>query len=276
LAPGFHSRFYTFYGYTGTRVLEHNQTGRFERYVEASWTQMAALDGHGRLWIADRSRHQVVFVEASTRYVPWPALYRDYAGVPDHPGHVDGFRLTARFNGPMGLAVSAVPGRTMFIYVADTGNHCIRRLDYARGRISTILGNPQQRGLRDGPGFEARFNAPVSLGIDSTGTRLFVLDNVRLVRYVDLSRPIPTVTTLAGGACRAISRQTVVASVVIRRVGCHPDWHAKEAGGVPTLEQFTDPVMCVGHLATCNPRHHPALADRHASNRYEPPAAQGA
>lgn len=278
-AVGFRNRFYRGYGYTGSRVLEHNQTGRFQQYVEVNWTQSASIDNHGRVWIADRVRHVIILVDAGTRYIPWPAFYKDYAGSLHDPGHFDGFRLQARFDGPMGLVVSAV-GQTLNIYVADTNNHCVRRVDTHRGRTSTIAGGPRIKGLRDGPGTEARFDSPMSLGIDSTGTKLFVLDNLRQIRYVDLSNPIPNVVTLIGGACRAVSRHIVVASIIIRRVGCHPDWDAKDEkvinnnGGVPGLQHFGQTMICVGHSASCNPRHHPAFADSRAPNRYSAPATQ--
>uniref|UniRef100_A0A7S1S123 Uncharacterized protein n=1 Tax=Alexandrium catenella TaxID=2925 RepID=A0A7S1S123_ALECA len=216
-------------------------------------------------------------VESSTRYIPFPAYYQDYAGSLNVPGHFDGYRLQARFDGPMGLVVSAVAGRSLVVYVADTNNHCIRRLDVDQGRTSTVAGGPRVQGLRDGPGSEARFDSPMSLGIDSTGTKLFVLDNIRMIRYVDLSLMIPTVVTLIGGACRAVARYTEVTSIIVRRVGCHPDWHAKDEGvngSVQELQQFSQSLICVGHAATCNPRHHPALADRRAQNRHEAPAVQ--
>jgi DNA-binding beta-propeller fold protein YncE len=58
------------------------------------------------------------------------------------------------------------------IYVADTGNHRIRRID-PDGTVSTVAGG--QRGFADGPPASARFDKPVDLAIGLDGT-LFVVD----------------------------------------------------------------------------------------------------
>merc|ERR1712113_981490 len=103
-------------------------------------------------------------------------------------------------------------------------------------------------GLRDGKGLASRFRSPMSLGVDSGGFKLFVLDNTRLIRFVDLSSVIPTVTTLVGGACRAVSRWMVPAapSVVMRTVGCHPDWLLRDQENEVDPDRFVETSMCVG------------------------------
>jgi len=264
---GFKNPYYQGLMYRGSRALEHNQTGRFGSYVEAVWSQAVALDTKGRIWIADTAHHQVLLVEDSTRYVPWPAYYIEYAGSRGESGHFDGSRRQARFNHPRGISLSMAAGQ-LIIYVADTDNHCIRRLDVSSGRTATIVGHPQNPGLTDGPGMESRFRFPMSMGIDATGQHLFVLDNVRRIRHVDLTSATPVVWTLTGGACRAESRWTVAVSVVMRRVGCHSGWHALDAGD-PDVAVYTSYYICVGHVASCGPRHHPALAD-HSSVHQQP------
>ena len=54
------------------------------------------------------------------------------------------------------------------------------------------------------------------------GLHLFVLDNFRRIRYIELYLKKKTVTTLVGGSCRAVARWTVYESIIQRRVGCHP------------------------------------------------------
>lgn len=262
---GFKNKYYQVPTYTGSRVLEHNITWHFAEYVEAAWSQSIAVDNEGRIWIADKIYHQVLLVEASSRYIPWPAYYTEYAGSRGESGHFDGTRLQARFDSPMGLALSMVAGQ-LVIYIADTNNHCIRRLDYSIGRTATIAGYPKQPGLIDGAGLESRFRFPMSQGIDSTGRHLFVLDNGRRIRHVDLSTTVPTVVTLVAGACRAVSRWTVAETVVMRTVGCHPDWHAVDAGDTDVI-QHTSSYICVGHVTSCGPRHHPALADHMSTHQ---------
>jgi hypothetical protein len=49
------------------------------------------------------------------------------------PGHVDGSHQRARFFEPHGLAL----GKSR-IYVADTNNHAIRRIELSTGDVSTL------------------------------------------------------------------------------------------------------------------------------------------
>ncbi len=59
-------------------------------------------------------------------------------------GHLDGNCANAKFNSPIGLAVTK-DGNT--IYVADKGNHCIRKI--ANGTVSTLCGVPGKPGNDD-------------------------------------------------------------------------------------------------------------------------------
>lgn len=59
------------------------------------------------------------------------------------PGYQDGPRLSARFNAPYALSwardkVSGVP----VLYVADSENHAVRRIDISSGQVSTLFGGP--------------------------------------------------------------------------------------------------------------------------------------
>ena len=104
-------------------------------------------------------------------------------------GFADGSGAGARFNTPSGVAVDD----TGVVYVADTGNHAIRRVDPA-GRVTTVAGDGVA-GWRDGPGRLARFNGPIGVALDRHG-RLIVSDT-----YNDRLRAISAagdVTTLAG------------------------------------------------------------------------------
>jgi len=237
-----------------------------------TWSQAVAVDSEDRVWIADKVYHVVVMVSKSDPFIDWSAFYYAYAGERGVAEHFDGTRLRARFDSPSSLAVATVDGQ-LYIYVADTNNHCIRRLNYNSGRTSTIVGYPKAAGLRDGPGQEARFRSPMSLGINSEGTELFVVDNGRRIRYIDLRSTIPMVSTLVDGACRSVSRWQVHASVVLRKVGCHTDWNAIGAGDT-TVEQYTTSWVCRGHDSTCGPRYFPALNDTAADSRMNQPAME--
>ena len=62
-----------------------------------------------------------------------------------HAGHVDGKLREARFKEPEGLAVDA-QGR--YIYVADTGNNRLRRIDFIDDNVGvTTIAGSQASGL---------------------------------------------------------------------------------------------------------------------------------
>jgi len=76
----------------------------------------------------------------------------------------------AQFNDPR-MAFSDADGN---IYVADAGNHCIRRIT-PQNMVETVLGMPGTPGWKDGGKDEALFNTPLGLGIASDGT-VYVAD----------------------------------------------------------------------------------------------------
>jgi sugar lactone lactonase YvrE len=85
------------------------------------------------------------------------------------------------------------------IYIADAGNHAIRRITQRGGQsiVETIAGNGVP-GFADGAAANARFNTPTALALSIDGNFLFVADtrNDR-VRMIDLINA--RVSTVAGG-----------------------------------------------------------------------------
>lgn len=83
-------------------------------------------------------------------------------------GYVDGPAASARFLYPTGLHVCKDGG----VYIADTGNNCIRKLE--NGMVSTVAGS-RSAGNRSGNPKEARFNQPLDVVcVDGT---LYVTDS---------------------------------------------------------------------------------------------------
>jgi sugar lactone lactonase YvrE len=111
-----------------------------------------------------------------------------YAG-DGQSGYVNGPAATARFNGPFGLAVGAGGS----VYVADTGNHRIRRIS-TTGLVSDLAGSGIA-GFADGPSDAAQFSSPNAVTAGPDGT-VYVGDTGNLrIRAI---APDGTVTTLAG------------------------------------------------------------------------------
>jgi sugar lactone lactonase YvrE len=123
-------------------------------------------------------------------------LYRDLLGgaftllAGGREGFADGQGAAAAFNTPSGIALD----RHGNLYVADTGNHAIRRIT-PQGQVSTVAGDGTP-GFADGVGAQARFNGPmgVTVGADD---RIYVADTWN--DRIRVITPDGQVATLAGG-----------------------------------------------------------------------------
>lgn len=60
------------------------------------------------------------------------------------------------------------------IFIADPGNHCIRKIDSA-GNVTTLAGNPNASGYADGQGLTAQFSLPYDIAVDAQGN-LYTVD----------------------------------------------------------------------------------------------------
>jgi DNA-binding beta-propeller fold protein YncE len=154
---------------------------------------------------------------------------------------------SARFNHPS--AVLAMPDGS--VLVADTVNHCIRRIapDAAR-TVTTFAGRIAADGYVDAPGGAARFRYPMGLARDPVSGAVLVADSGNhAVRVVD-SRG--NVSTLAGGspverdgpaATAGFARPTAIAAAPDGRVFVV----ASQSGTVKRIG--TDPARTVTTIA---------------------------
>jgi streptogramin lyase len=112
------------------------------------------------------------------------------AGTARVAGSADGAGAAASFRFPVGVAVDG----DGTIYVADFGNHTIRKVT-AAGVVTTLAGAAGVPDNVDGTGADARFNNPVGVALDERGN-VYVLDlGNASVRKVT---PTGVTTTIAG------------------------------------------------------------------------------
>jgi sugar lactone lactonase YvrE len=114
--------------------------------------KVLADEASGRLFIADSNHHRVLVtdLEGTVEHV----VGRGEAGLDD------GDYEAAAFNWPQGMALVSSQ-----LYVADTENHVVRRVDLDAQRVETVAGVGQQaRGsMTAGPGRSTPLNSPWDL-----------------------------------------------------------------------------------------------------------------
>lgn len=101
--------------------------------------------------------------------------------LPGYLDHVSPHR--ARFNDPEGITVDYLGN----LYVADKGNHCIRKI-YTTGQVITLAGTGTVAGYVNGPGPLAKFNTPFDICYKSSDNSLYVSDAANnRIRKVQMS-----------------------------------------------------------------------------------------
>jgi streptogramin lyase len=126
----------------------------------------AVRDHLGNIYVADYENH-VIYRITNGRDVEL------FAGADSRTAnHRDGHRLQAWFYAPTGLAVDAAGN----VYVADSRNHVIRKIDVRSQMVSTFAGIPKSSGRADNRDkAKATFDEPMALVFGPKG-HLYVAD----------------------------------------------------------------------------------------------------
>ncbi len=93
-------------------------------------------------------------------------------------GSANGTGTSASFNNPRGITTDGTN-----LYVADQGNHLIRKIVISTGAVTTVAGTGSS-GSANGTGTSASFYNPI--GITTDGTNLYVADYTNhLIRKIE-------------------------------------------------------------------------------------------
>ena len=146
------------------------------------------VDAGGNCYVTDAHKDSVFRVDAAT------GIMKTYAG--------NGIESYSGDGGPATSAGLAVPHCARFdragnLFIADTRNHRVRRVDGASGLISTVAGTGQAGYSGDGiPAADAQLDGPLSVVVDKAD-RVYIVDtgNSRL-RRIDADTGL--IETVAG------------------------------------------------------------------------------
>jgi len=138
-------------------------------------------DKYGRVFITDSGNNAIRMIENGQ--------VTTFAGGQYH-GYTNGPGDTALFNFPTAITL----GPCGNLFVADTLNHAIRKIDTTTRNVTTVAGLGGVYGHTDGHIRYALFDSPMGIAVDDKG-RIFVSDtDNNVIRLVENDR----VTTIAG------------------------------------------------------------------------------
>jgi len=187
----------------GDGVRNFYGDGDLASQAEISKGYAVAVDAAGNFYIADTENQRIRRVDRGTGVISTVAG----TGVAGYNG--DGMAsATAELSNPQGVAVDMAGN----LYIADTGNHRIRKVSVASGVITTISGTSAGADTADGvPVVNAELDTPVALAVDSDGNVYFSDSGaVSYVRRIDAATGM--VNTVAGTGTQGYSGDGIAAT----------------------------------------------------------------
>jgi sugar lactone lactonase YvrE len=164
--------------YAGTGEAAATPDGAAVRGTPLKGPRTMALAGNGDLYLALREGNAIYRIDAASQTL------HHVAGTGESGYAGDGGAATAaKLGGPKGLAI-ADDGS---LYVADTENHAIRRIDTRTGIIRTVLGTGTRGDGPESDPLACRLSRPH--GVFAAGSTLYVSDSeAHRIRILPLDR----------------------------------------------------------------------------------------
>ncbi|MGG1518031.1 cadherin-like beta sandwich domain-containing protein [Paenibacillus oryzisoli] len=166
-----------------------------------------ALDSLGNLYIADTGNSRILKAapdSSSVTKIAGKTTYGTYVASDDGGPAID-----AELNEPQAVAFDSAGN----LYIADTKNNRIRKVDTTTGIIDTVAGSSSMDGYSGdgGPAVSAKLNEPEGVAVDASGN-LYIADtdNNRIRKVTTNGR----ISTIAGTGSGGFSGDDVLGSTV--------------------------------------------------------------
>ena len=169
----------------GTGERGYGGDGGAAVQAQLSSPQGVAVDGAGNLYIADRDNHRIRKVDTAgmitTAAGTGGGIFGGYGGD-------GGAAIRAQLKSPRGVAADGAGN----LYIADTGNYRIRKVD-AAGVITTAAGTGERGyGGDGGAATAAQLRSPMGVAADGAGNLYIADENDQRIRKVDAAGVIAT------------------------------------------------------------------------------------
>ncbi|HTV16970.1 MAG TPA: Ig-like domain repeat protein [Acidobacteriaceae bacterium] len=157
------------------------------------------VDGIGDIFIADSAHNRIREVYASGPNKGLIETICNTTGQPDYTGD-GGAAINATISNPQSIAIDGAGN----LYIADTGNNAIRRIDAFTGIITSVVNHPLSGAETTTAGFSgdgglataALLDTPYGVTVNAAGD-LFIADT-KNQRIREVTYPAGTITTIAG------------------------------------------------------------------------------
>jgi sugar lactone lactonase YvrE len=174
--------------------------------AQLGYPEAVTVDGSGNVYIADTGDQRIRMVAVGTGIITTVAGNGNTCNGPNYTCGDKGLAVKAQLDLPVGVVVDGAGN----LYIADTRDQRIRRVNLSSGIIDTVVGNGKicnsnQACGDGGPPLKASLFNPTGVALDGSGN-LYVADTGdHRIRKITGGFPNGTINTVAGSGVQGFS-----------------------------------------------------------------------
>ncbi len=174
---------YSFTNFAGSMIGVSGTTDAAGSAAGFQNPQGVCVDSAGNVYVADTANHNIRKIDPAGNAAT-------LAGTTNSGPAVAGpvAANTAQFNSPAGVAVDSAGN----VYVADTGNHVIRKIDQVAATVTTIAGTGVAGSVNNASPLLAQFSSPNGIAVDGAGNIYIADTGNSLIRLMDNTGNVST------------------------------------------------------------------------------------